>query len=156
MLTFGLFLAIFPTAAVLLWLLHQKGLFDPLYDWWEDHIWASEDASENIWKHDTNVDLSLIHLKKHHRHEKRHHKHDAQKRRHIPGEHRRSSLTGESDYHYHLHHVHKDKHKHGRYKSSRILWEAHMGRREDGGARHHRRRKKDNPWQELENTQGTR
>ncbi|XP_075508610.1 protein HAPLESS 2 isoform X2 [Primulina tabacum] len=156
MLTFGLFLAIFPTAAVLLWLLHQKGLFDPLYDWWDDHVWASEDASENIWKHDRNVDLSLIHLKKHHRHEKRHHKHDAQKRRRIPGEHCRSSLTGESDYHYHLHHVHKDKHKHGRYKSSRILREAHMGRMEDCGARHHRRRKKDNPWQELENTQGTR
>ncbi|XP_073042911.1 protein HAPLESS 2 isoform X2 [Primulina eburnea] len=156
MLTFGLFLAIFPTAAVLLWLLHQKGLFDPLYDWWDDHVWASEDASDNIWKHDRNVDLSLIHLKKHHRHEKRHHKHDAQKRRRIPGEHCRSSLTGESDYHYHLHHVHKDKHKHGRYKSSRILREAHMGRMEDGGARHQRRRKKDNPWRELENTQGTR
>ncbi|XP_073285599.1 protein HAPLESS 2 isoform X2 [Primulina huaijiensis] len=158
MLTFGLFLAIFPTAAVLLWLLHQKGLFDPLYDWWDDHVWASEDASENIWKHERNADLSLIHLKKHHRHEKRHHKHDAQKRRHFPGEHCHSSLTGESDYHYHLHHVHKDKHKHGRYKSSRILREAHMGSRrmEDGGARHHRRRKKDNPWQELENTQGTR
>ncbi|KAI4327005.1 hypothetical protein L6164_019511 [Bauhinia variegata] len=36
MLIFGLFLAIFPTVLVLLWLLHQKGLFDPLYDWLED------------------------------------------------------------------------------------------------------------------------
>ncbi|KZV45297.1 protein HAPLESS 2 [Dorcoceras hygrometricum] len=146
MLTFGLFLAIFPTAAVLLWLLHQKGLFDPLYDWWEDHVCASEDASVNIWKHDRNVDFSLVHLKKHHRHEERHHKHSAQKRRHIPGERRHRSLTVPSDYHYHLHHVQKDKHKHGRHKSSGISGEAHRSRREDGVARNNRRRKKDNPY----------
>ncbi|XP_078442377.1 hapless 2 [Wolffia australiana] len=30
-----LFLAIFPSVTVLLWLLHQKGFFDPVYDWWE-------------------------------------------------------------------------------------------------------------------------
>ncbi|ONK59192.1 uncharacterized protein A4U43_C08F3930 [Asparagus officinalis] len=35
-LLFGLLLAIFPAVTVLLWLLHQKGFFDPLYDWWDD------------------------------------------------------------------------------------------------------------------------
>ncbi|CAA6656318.1 unnamed protein product [Spirodela intermedia] len=34
---FVLLLAILPSVTILLWLLHQKGLFDPLYDWWEDH-----------------------------------------------------------------------------------------------------------------------
>ncbi|KAH1226014.1 Protein HAPLESS 2 [Glycine max] len=30
---------------VLLWLLRQKGLFDPLYDWWEDILGANEQTS---------------------------------------------------------------------------------------------------------------
>ncbi|KHN13526.1 hypothetical protein glysoja_047840 [Glycine soja] len=34
------------TLLVLLWLLHQKGLFDPLYDWWEDILGADEQI---IW-----------------------------------------------------------------------------------------------------------
>uniref|UniRef100_M4FIF5 Generative cell specific-1/HAP2 domain-containing protein n=1 Tax=Brassica campestris TaxID=3711 RepID=M4FIF5_BRACM len=38
MVMFGLLLTLFPTTCVLLWLLHQKGLFDPLYDWYEDHF----------------------------------------------------------------------------------------------------------------------
>ncbi|KAG2312257.1 hypothetical protein Bca52824_023814 [Brassica carinata] len=38
MVMFGLLLALFPTTCVLVWLLHQKGLFDPLYDWYEDHF----------------------------------------------------------------------------------------------------------------------
>lgn len=42
-LLFGLLLAIFPTVIVLLWLLHQKGFFDPLYDWWDDR----SDAGQN-------------------------------------------------------------------------------------------------------------
>ncbi|KAK4422671.1 protein HAPLESS 2 [Sesamum alatum] len=134
-LMFGLFLAIFPTAVVLLWLLHQKGLFDPIYDWWEDHIWTSK------VKHGRDADLSLIHMKKSHKHEKRHHKHDAQRRRNSVSRHRHNSRTAESDYHYYLHHVHKDKHKQGRVKNLGISEQAHLCRREDDRARHHRRRK---------------
>ncbi|KAL8524427.1 hypothetical protein ACS0TY_014132 [Phlomoides rotata] len=99
MLMFGLFLAIFPTAVVLLWLLHEKGLFDPIYDWWEDHFWASEQTTGYKYRE---ADVSL---RKHvHRHEKRHHHH------HKHGGHRPRG----SDY---LHHVHK----HGRLKNKGIL-----------------------------------
>lgn len=129
------------TAIVLLWLLHQKGLFDPIYDWWEDHIWTSEERRGDIWKHARDADLSLIHMKKSHRHEKRHHKHDAQRRRNSVSWHRHNSRITESDYHYYLHHVHKDKHKHGRVKNSGISGQAHLCRGEDDRARHHRRRK---------------
>ncbi|KAG8382287.1 hypothetical protein BUALT_Bualt05G0061100 [Buddleja alternifolia] len=137
-LMFGLFLAIFPTAVVLLWLLHQKGLFDPIYDWWEDHIWTSDERNDNGWKHGRNDDLSLIHLKKNHRHEKRHHKHDVQRRRSNHTEHRHNNIIGESDYNYYLHHVHKEKHKHGRIKNSGISQHVH-----DDRARHHHIRRKE-------------
>ncbi|KAG8382288.1 hypothetical protein BUALT_Bualt05G0061200 [Buddleja alternifolia] len=125
-------------AVVLLWLLHQKGLFDPIYDWWEDHIWTSDERNDNGWKHGRNDDLSLIHLKKNHRHEKRHHKHDVQRRRSNHTEHRHNNIIGESDYNYYLHHVHKEKHKHGRIKNSGISQHVH-----DDRARHHHRRRKE-------------
>ncbi|KAL0749224.1 hypothetical protein Bca101_031227 [Brassica carinata] len=47
MVMFGLLLTLFPTTCVLLWLLHQKGLFDPLYDWYEDHF----DSDHHRHKH---------------------------------------------------------------------------------------------------------
>lgn len=142
MLMFGLFLAIFPTgtpalhthspkhelpsilissclaAILLLWLLHEKGLFDPIYDWWEDHVWASEqmnryrDADLYVRKHD-------------HRHEKRHHHH------HKHGGHRPSD---------HLHHVHK----HGRLKNKGLrairVDEDDIDRHRHHGTRRHRPR----------------
>ncbi|KAL0297808.1 UNVERIFIED_CONTAM: protein HAPLESS 2 [Sesamum radiatum] len=129
-LMFGLFLAIFPT-----------GLFDPIYDWWEDHIWTSEEKRGDIWKHARDADLSLIRMKKIHRHEKRHHKHDAQRKRNSVSQHRHNSRTAESDYHYYLHHVHKDRHKQGRVKDLGISGQAHLCRGEDNRSRHHRRRK---------------
>ncbi|KAK4400683.1 protein HAPLESS 2 [Sesamum angolense] len=129
-LMFGLFLAIFPT-----------GLFDPIYDWWEDHIWTSEEKRGDIWKHARDADLSLIRMKKIHRHEKRHHKHDAQRKRNNVSQHWHNSRTAESDYHYYLHHVHKDRHKQGRVKDLGISGQAHLCRGEDNRSRHHRRRK---------------
>lgn len=132
-------------AIVLLWLLHQKGLFDPLYDWWEDHVWTPEERNRHKRKHHRDAELSLINLKKNHRHEKRHHKHDTQRRRSIHGEHRHKNRLGESDYHYYLHHVHKDKHKHGRLKNSRISEQVHLSRGDNDKARQHRRRKERKP-----------
>ncbi|KAK6117097.1 hypothetical protein DH2020_049142 [Rehmannia glutinosa] len=126
---------------VLLWLLHQKGLFDPIYDWWEDHIWTSEGQNRDIWKHGRDADLSLIHLKKKHRHDKRHHKHDTHRRRSHHSEHRHNNRIGEDDYRYYLHHVHKDKHKHGRLKNSGISEQVHLSTGDYDRARHHRRRK---------------
>ncbi|KAL7111628.1 hypothetical protein ACP275_05G101400 [Erythranthe tilingii] len=132
-LMFGLFLAIFPTAIVLLWLLHQKGLFDPLYDWWEDHVWTYDKRSGHIRKHHRDADTSLIDLKRHHRHEKRHHKQhvDTHRRRSSHSEaHRHKTKLGESDYNYYLHHVNKDKHKHGRLNKSGVSEHVHLSRME--------------------------
>lgn len=156
MLLFGLFLAIFPTgtllvaqfiflkhedspstllisnmfrdaAVVLLWLLHEKGLFDPIYDWWEDHIWASEERDLYVRKHERDA------LERVHRHDIRHQHYKREKKRSNHVEHRHRSRAEEGDYHYYLHQVHKDRHKHRRLKSSSIL------EQEDRATRHHRR-----------------
>ncbi|KAL6544038.1 Transcriptional activator [Orobanche gracilis] len=116
---FLLFLSIFPTAILVLWLLHEKGLFDPIYDWWEDHMWTFEGENRHIRKPDRDADLSLIYLKKNHMHAGKrhhHHKHDPHRRRsHV---HNSRTVEEEDGYHYYLHHVQKDKdkHKHGRLK----------------------------------------
>ncbi|XVF52830.1 hypothetical protein PTKIN_Ptkin05aG0050200 [Pterospermum kingtungense] len=109
---FGLLLAIFPTVLVLLWLLRQKGFFDPLYDWWEDHFWSDDQRVRDIHKHTIGIGHSHIHAKKHIK--ARHHKHESRyKRRSIHQEHRHNhSERDTGDYYYYLHHVHKDKDKH--------------------------------------------
>lgn len=132
-LLFGLFLDIFPTAVLLLWLLHQKGLFDPIYDWWEDHKW-SYDQSGNAWKHYGDADNALIR----HGHEKRHHKHGTQRRHIGHGQHKHN---GENRYDYYLHHVHKDKHRHGRVKNPGMSEQTHLIKGEHNRIRHHRERK---------------
>ncbi|XP_057487000.1 protein HAPLESS 2-like [Actinidia eriantha] len=142
---FGLLLAIFPTVVVLLWLLHQKGLFDPLYDWWEDHFWADEQRIGHYRKHELDAEASRIHLKKHHKQERRHHKHDTQrKRRSAHNEHMHHHPERDVDYHYYLHHVHKDKHKHGRIKGTSIMQQINLDKGEDGHVGHRRRRKEKN------------
>ncbi|KNA14967.1 hypothetical protein SOVF_102540 [Spinacia oleracea] len=121
---FGLFLSIFPTVMVVLWLLHQKGLFDPLYDWWEDHCWEGTPRHKNTLRHKIQHDQHLIHHKKHkpqHHHRVVHHHnmHDRhRKKKNIEQDHHHHAAH-RSDYHnQHLHHVHKDKHKHYKYQSS--------------------------------------
>lgn len=138
---FCLFLAILPTVIVLLWLLHQKGLFDPLYDWWDDHFSITEDSHMSHWKHSYTPDsLRIHHKKKSHKYEPRHHMHHAQ-RRHtkLHNDPRHENLLRETDYHYYLHHVHKDKHKHGKTKSSGITKPLRSRKGEDDHLRHHRR-----------------
>ncbi|PHT57955.1 Protein HAPLESS 2 [Capsicum baccatum] len=137
---FGLLLAILPTVIVLLWLLHQKGLFDSLYDWWEDHFSITEDRHMSRWKHSYDADPLGSHHKRSHKNEPRHHKHRAH-RRHTRSHNdpRRENLLGETDYHYYLHHVHKDKHKHGKTKSSGITKPLRSRKGEDDHMRHHRR-----------------
>ncbi|KAK6783268.1 hypothetical protein RDI58_021065 [Solanum bulbocastanum] len=134
---FCLFLAIIPTVIVLLWLLHQKGLFDPLYDWWEDHFPITEDKHMGRRKHNYDADPLRNHHKRSHKNEPRHHKHH---RRHTRFHNDpRENLLGEADYHYYLHHVHKDKHKHGKTKSSGITKPLRSRKGEDDHIRHHRR-----------------
>ncbi|KAE9459517.1 hypothetical protein C3L33_08577, partial [Rhododendron williamsianum] len=119
-----------------------EGLFDPLYDWWEDHVWADEQRHGDTWKHGFDAEVSGIHLKKHHKQEGRHHKHDTQKkRRSVHNENRHYHSERDTDYHYYLHHVHKDKHKHGRTKGTSIMQQIYLDKGQDGHVGHRRRRK---------------
>ncbi|KAL7165299.1 hypothetical protein ACSBR2_041067 [Camellia fascicularis] len=139
---FGLLLAISPTLVVLLSLLHQKGFFDPLCDWWEDYFQADEQRIGSMRKHRYNADVSRIHQKKHHKLQRRHHKYDTQKKRrsfHTEQRHDHSEL--DIDYYYYLHHVHKDKHKHGKTKGTRIMWQMYLDKGEVDLVGHHRHRK---------------
>ncbi|ESW30455.1 hypothetical protein PHAVU_002G154300 [Phaseolus vulgaris] len=104
---FGLFLAIFPTVLVLLWLLHEKGLFDPLYDWWDDLL----DGDEQI------MDKRKITTDKghHHIHDNKHHKQEFRRPNYIRKtgyEHKLKHSGRSSDYFDDLQHVHKERHKH--------------------------------------------
>ncbi|KAG8662120.1 hypothetical protein MANES_01G066000v8 [Manihot esculenta] len=139
MVMFGLLLAIFPMVLVLLWLLHQKGLFDPLYDWWEGHVWVHKRRIRHVPRHDT------IHHRHHHKHANRrhelrarHHKHDAHSQRSTHQGHRHNHSRRDTDYY--LHHVHRDNSKHKRGKKSRFKQQVYMGGIEDY-TEHHRHRK---------------
>uniref|UniRef100_A0A0A9GV63 HAP2 n=1 Tax=Arundo donax TaxID=35708 RepID=A0A0A9GV63_ARUDO len=71
----GLLLAMVPTVAVLLWLLHQNGLFDPLYNWWED-LFGLEPHGRAHTRHKKGH-----HHRHSHRHGDHHHTHHAHPRR---------------------------------------------------------------------------
>ncbi|PSR91515.1 Protein HAPLESS 2 like [Actinidia chinensis var. chinensis] len=127
---------------VLLWLLHQKGLFDPLHDRWEDQFWTDEQKSGHARKQEFDAEASRIHLKKHHKQEQRHHKLDTQReRRSVHNEHMHHHPGRDADYHYYLHHVHKDKLKSGRIKGNSIMQQIYIDKGEDGHVGHCRRRK---------------
>ncbi|KAF3448500.1 hypothetical protein FNV43_RR09213 [Rhamnella rubrinervis] len=118
---FGLLLAIFPTVLVLLWLLHQKGLFDPIYDWWEDHFWIDNHSIRAPRTHKIDIDHPHIHVDKHHQHKVRRRKYDAQhKRRSIHYNHIHNH-SGGSDYNFYLHQINKEKHKHRRGRNSNVM-----------------------------------
>ncbi|KAM0842358.1 hypothetical protein ACQ4PT_058401 [Festuca glaucescens] len=119
------FEALSQVVAVLLWLLHQKGLFDPLYDWWEDVFRPPETA----------------HLKRGRGHQGHHthvHHHHHNRNPHAHKKHK-SSVPGQ---HHHHHHV---LHRHGgqpdaaaeggeRHRRSPALGVQHR----DGAHKHHR------------------
>ncbi|KAF8379435.1 hypothetical protein HHK36_028870 [Tetracentron sinense] len=128
---FGLLLAIFPTVVVLLWLLHQKGLFDPLYDLWDDRVEAGKQRTGVDPKH--GMDIGHSHIRSH-KHDRKHYKSDAQHKRrssHYAHHelHKHSHPERGSDYY--LHRVHKDKHKHGRGKSLGSMHQVYSDRRRD-------------------------
>ncbi|CAM8922150.1 unnamed protein product [Rhodiola kirilowii] len=112
---FGLFLAIFPTVLILIWLLHQKGLFDPIYDWWEEHFVLDE---EPYVRHKRRLIMTLMWI--------------------CFINTRISIMDRDATYNYYLHHVHKDRqhHKHRRTK------EVYSNEEEHRAGRHHRRRKR--------------
>ncbi|XP_057549963.1 protein HAPLESS 2 isoform X2 [Amaranthus tricolor] len=153
---FGLFLSIFPTVLVLLWLLHQKGLFDPLYDWWEDNCWEGEPRHK---RHRIELEHHNIHHKKHraHHHGAHHHHHNMHgahhhhrknqdvKCRHTKNhgelDHHHAAHRLNNDYEQFLHRVHKDKHKHRKHRTDgRVIEQLQSDCKQDG-VRHHRHRK---------------
>ncbi|KAJ6946326.1 protein HAPLESS 2 isoform X1 [Populus alba x Populus x berolinensis] len=136
MVMFGLLLAIFPTVLVLLWLLHQKGLFDPLYDWWEDHLWTDEQRIRDTRRHNKD-----IHVNRHHELGARQHKHSAHKRRTIHQEHRHRQSGKDTEYYHYLHHVHKDKSKHRGSKKSSVMQQVYLDGVGNTKVGHHRHRK---------------
>ncbi|KAK8483800.1 hypothetical protein V6N11_030569 [Hibiscus sabdariffa] len=149
---FGLLLAIFPTALVLLWLLHQKGFFDPLYDWFEDHFGYDDHKTSDIHRHGIGNHRSRIYAKKHIKTKR--HKHDSRYNRSgIHHDRRHNHPERESDHHHYLHHVHKDKdkdkhkhkHKHGHDKNSSIMQEIQLYRRKHDHVGHHRQRRAPEP-----------
>ncbi|KAL2581728.1 hypothetical protein AAZV13_15G200600 [Glycine max] len=115
---FGLFLTIFPTVLVVLWLLHQKGLFDPLYDWWEDILGADEQIIMDKRKFKIDKGHHHIHDNKHHKQEHRHSNYSAENRRRTTYEHMHKHSERNSDYFDDLHHVHKEMHKYGHKKQN--------------------------------------
>lgn len=139
---FGLVLAIFPTVLVLLWLLHQKGLFDPLYDWWDDHFQSNNQRIRDFRSRHIDVDHPHVHVRKHHKQEGRHHKLEARRRRcGIHSDHKHKHSDRDTDYYYYLHHVQKDKHKHGRSKNSSVMQQLYLDTGKNDHIGHHRRRK---------------
>nr|XP_048320613.1 protein HAPLESS 2 isoform X2 [Ziziphus jujuba var. spinosa] len=119
---FGLLLAIFPTVLVLLWLLHQKGLFDPIYDWWEDHCWTDNESVRNTRRHRIDIDHHHIHVNKHHQQKVRRQKYSAQyRRRSIHNNHLHNHSERGNDYNFYLHQIHKEKHKRRRSRHSSVM-----------------------------------
>lgn len=92
-------------------------MFDPLYDWWEDHFGTDDQSSSDIWRERTDPDRPRMHVDKHHAHPRHHRRGSQYKRRSIYNEQRDNHPARETDYYYYRHHVHKDKHKHGRSKN---------------------------------------
>ncbi|KHN07934.1 hypothetical protein glysoja_045436 [Glycine soja] len=104
------------TLLVVLWLLHQKGLFDPLYDWWEDILGADEQIIMDKRRFKIDKGHHHIHDNKHHKQELRHSNYSAQNRRRTTYEHMHKHSERNSDYFDDLHHVHKEMHKYGHKK----------------------------------------
>ncbi|RQO84717.1 hypothetical protein POPTR_001G109000v4 [Populus trichocarpa] len=136
MVMFGLLLSIFPTVLVLLWLLHQKGLFDPLYDWWEDHLWTDEQRIRDTRRHNKD-----IHVNRHHELGARQHKHNAHKKRTIHQEHRHRHSGRDTEYYHYLHHVHKDKSKHRGSKKTSVMQQVYLDGVGNTKVGHHGHRK---------------
>ncbi|KAK6935339.1 Generative cell specific-1/HAP2 domain [Dillenia turbinata] len=141
---FGLLIASFPTVLVLLWLLHQKGLFDALYDWWEDHVLMDKQIFRDFQNEKTEFHHPHIHHKRHHEQPAGLYKHEVHHRRKSThSEHKRNHSDRDSDYFYHLHHVNREKHKHRRNRSSTPR--VHLERKEGNLVGYHRGRKEKEP-----------
>ncbi|XP_065850795.1 protein HAPLESS 2-like isoform X2 [Euphorbia lathyris] len=80
MVMFGLLLAIFPIVLVIVWLLHTKGFFDPLYDWWDDNHGTRHRPRHKIDIHHHHHHRHIRVNKHHELRARRHHKHHAHRK----------------------------------------------------------------------------
>ncbi|XP_047341480.1 protein HAPLESS 2 [Impatiens glandulifera] len=127
---FGVVLAIFPTVMVLVWLLHEKGHFDPLYDWWEDHCYGDDVIRRRRKRHHhMNKRTQASRKNQQHRHKEGRHQHmkkrtdnNNQEGEAATRRHGRNTERRDMDYEYELHRVQKQKqqhkHRHRRNKSN--------------------------------------
>ncbi|CAJ1928095.1 unnamed protein product [Sphenostylis stenocarpa] len=103
------------TLLVLLWLLHQKGLFDPLYDWWDDLV----EADEQIVMDKCKITIDNGH---HHIYDNKHHKQEFRQPNYSAQHRRRTKMHKHSgsnpDYFDDLEHARKEMHKHGHKKKN--------------------------------------
>ncbi|OIV92659.1 hypothetical protein TanjilG_18010 [Lupinus angustifolius] len=99
----------------------QKGVFDPLYDWWENIFGADEQTFVDKRNLEIVRGHHHTHSNKHHKHEHRHPKHGAQYRRRISHEHKHRHSERDSNHFDYLHHVQKEKHKHSHKKNIDIV-----------------------------------
>jgi len=113
---------------VLLWLLHQKGLFDPLYDWWDDLLDADEQIIMDKRKITTEKGHHNIHDNKHHKQEFRGPNYTGQYRPRTGYEHKLKHSGRSSDYFDDLHHVGKEMHKHSERNSDYFDDLHHVGK----------------------------
>ncbi|WOL04599.1 hypothetical protein Cni_G13321 [Canna indica] len=137
-LMFGLLLASLPTVIVLLWLLHQKGLFDPIYDWWHDHLGVRKQRNRRHAKH-----ISHPHLRQHkenghdvHYRDRLKPSHDPKKRKnshsqHVLHKHTHLAFPGNDHYHHgDDSHLHLPKAKHRlKHSKSYLISEGHKSNR---------------------------
>lgn len=131
---------------VLLWLLHENGVFDPVYDWWEDHFWDDDRKAQHI----RNLQL---HYKKHHKKEKdpKHHKahahaHKKGKIKYPEHQHQHQHSHNRFD-HDHLHHVKKEKHRHGDEVLKEHHKDKHVSRHDKDKDKHHKHKRRNSiPW----------
>ncbi|GKV23068.1 hypothetical protein SLEP1_g32849 [Rubroshorea leprosula] len=124
-LLFGLLLAIFPTVLVVLWLVYQKGFFDPL-ECWRDHFWDDNQIIQGTWRHDIGNNNYYIRVKKHNEHEPRHHKHDSHyKQNSICHEHSHNHSRRDTKYK-----VNNHKHRHRQSKNPSSTHQAYLDGKE--------------------------
>ncbi|PNT64996.1 hypothetical protein BRADI_4g35730v3 [Brachypodium distachyon] len=145
---FGLLLAILPAVAVLLWLLHQNGLFDPLYDCWED-VFGPETRGGPHAKHTKRGQGGhhAAHSHHHHHHDRHQHEHKKKGRsgeglgghHHHHALHRHGDPAGEGDERHHRRRAaalgvqHRDGHKHHHHRHGKAVQ-----REKDGGDAEHK------------------
>ncbi|KAG0493604.1 hypothetical protein HPP92_004598 [Vanilla planifolia] len=124
-LLFGLLLAIFPCAIILLWLLHQKGFLDPIYDLWDERFGSETQRTIIPLKHEKVKKQSQFshHHRNHHKKNRLNNddiRRSSKPRNHGHGGflvHSHPSSSVMTDHHrHHKHdnhlHVHKERHKH--------------------------------------------